>query len=90
MAFSKIQRDNSYNATPNPWQLKSIFRALSQNKSVEVLKNANCIIENIHSPQNSSLCVNDNLKAILDSNAILKSDDLLCTNGLISHSQKET
>ena len=51
-----------------------------------IKNNSNCIIENIHSPQNSLFCVNDNLKAILDSNAILKSDELLCTNGLISHS----
>ena len=48
------------------------------------------IIENIHSPQNSSFCVDADLKAIFDSNAILKGDDLLCTNGLISHSKKET
>ena len=47
-------------------------------------------IENINSSQSSSFCVGDNFKAILDSNAILKDDDLLCINGLISNSQKET
>ena len=38
MAYCKIERDNSYNSTPNPWQLKWVFRVLSVNKSREVLK----------------------------------------------------
>ena len=68
---------------------ESGFTPLSQNNSVEISKNANCIAENINSSQSPSLCVGDNLKPILDSNAILKDDDKLCTNGLISHSQKK-
>ena len=78
MFYSKIQ-ENSCHSNSNSWQLKWILRALSQSNSLEISKNANCIIENINSSQSSSLCVNDNLKAILDSNAILKDDDLLCT-----------
>ena len=65
-----------------------ILRALFQNNSIEIPKNANFIIENINSSQSSSFCDGDNLKAVLDSNAILKDDALLCTNGLFSHSQK--
>ena len=85
MAYSKIQIDSSYNTTPNPWQLKCIFRALPQDRSIEVLKQ--CKLHYREYPFSSEFftCVNDNLKAILDSNAILKSDDLLFTNGLISH-----
>ena len=64
-----------------------ILIALSQNNSIEISKNANYIIENINSSQSSSFCAGNNLKAILDSNAILKDDDLLCINGLISNSQ---
>ena len=77
MAYSKIQRDNSWNTTSNPWQLKWIFRALSQNKSIGVLKQSK--LHYRESPQNSSFCVNDNLKAILDSIAIFKIKKLKCS-----------
>ena len=51
--------------------------------SIEVSKNANCFIEDIPS-QNSSFCVHDRLKAILDPNAIWKDDVLIYIGGSIS------
>ena len=87
MFFSKIQSRNGWNNNPNPLQLKWAVRALLIKNSIEASKNANCIIEDIPS-QNSSFCVDDSLKAILDSSAIWKDDVLFYISGFISQSLK--
>ena len=88
MFFSKIQSRNGWNNNPNPLQLKWALRALLMKNNIEASKNANCIIEDIPS-QNSSSCVDDSLKAILDSSAIWKDDVLFYISGFISHSLKK-
>ena len=89
MFFSKIRTRNDWNNNPNPLQLKWALKALLLKKSIEAPKTANCIIENIPSPEKSSFCVDDNLKAILDSNPIWKDDVLFHISGFIARSLKK-
>ena len=56
--------------------------------NIEASKNANCIREDIPS-QDSSFCVDDSLKAILDSSTIWKDDVLFYISGFISQSLKK-
>lgn len=86
--FSKLRSRNGWNNNPNPLQLKWALRALLMKNNIEASKNANCIIEDIPS-QNSSFCVDDSLKAILDSSAIWKDDVLFYISGFISQSLKK-
>ena len=88
MFFSKIRSRNGWNNNPNPLQLKWALRALLMKNNIEASNNANCIIEDIPS-QNSSFCVDDSLKAILDSSAIWKDDVLFYISGFISQSLKK-
>ena len=69
-------------------QLKWALRALLIENSIELSKNANCIIEDISS-QNASFCVDDSLKAIVDSSAIWKDDVLFYISPFISQSLKK-
>ena len=89
MFFSKIRSRNGWNNNPNPLQLKWALRALLLKNSIEAPKTANCVIENIPSPEKSSFCVDDNLKAILDSNPIWKDDVLFYISGFIARSLKK-
>ena len=57
---------------------------------MEIPKQADFIIDTVNSSLSSPFSIGHNLKAVFDSNAILKDDALLFTNGLISHSQKVT
>ena len=89
MFFSKIRSRNGWNNNPNPLQLKWALRALLLKNSIEAPKTANCVIENIPSPEKSSFCGDDNLKAILDSNPIWKDDVLFYISGFIARSLKK-
>ena len=88
MFCSNIRSRNGWNNNPNLLQLKWALRALLMKNNIEASKNANCIIEDIPY-QNSSFCVDDSLKAILDSSAIWKDDVLFYISGFISQSLKK-
>ena len=89
MFFSKIRSRNGRNNNPNHLQLKWALRPLLRKNSIEAPKTATCIIENSPSPEKSSFCVDDNMKAILDSNPIWKDDVLFYISGFITRSLKK-